>query len=99
MAKKVILERDGMINHLQEDDITSLEGRDPVAGSIEGIKRLNNAGYRVTITPNHSGVARGHYSEDDLTKMHDKRQSSPEALDVRLYDDLPHFVRDTLRGR
>ena len=48
-----------MINHRQEEDITTIEGRDSIGGSIEGIKRLNKAGYRVTITTNHSGVARG----------------------------------------
>lgn len=98
MIKTVILERGGMINHRQEEDITTIEGRDPIAGSIEGIKRLKNAGYRATITSNHSGVEWGHYSEDYLTKMHEKMQNFPEALNVPLYDDLAHFVRDTLRG-
>ena len=176
----VILERDGVISHRQEEDITTVEGWDPIAGSIEAIKRLKKAGYLVTIASNHSGVARGHYSEDDLTKMHEKMQRLlavrgvsvdgifycphgpesncvcrkpkpgllyqisrkfdinlsetslvgdsindiraanianakpvlvrtgdgeytmqhfPEALDVPVYDDLAHFVRDTLRRR
>lgn len=74
MAKMVILERDGVISHRQEEDITTVEGWDPIAGSIEAIKRLKQAGYLVTIASNHSGVARGHYSDDDLTGMHEKMQ-------------------------
>ena len=99
MVKKVILERDGVINHRQEEDITTVEGRDLIAGNIEAIKRLKKAVYRETIASNHSAVAWGHYSEDELAKMHEKMQNFPAALDVPLYDDLAHFVRDTLRGR
>lgn len=180
MAKMVILERDGVINHRQEEDVTTVEGWDPISGSIEAINRLKKAGYLVTIASNHSGVARGHYSEDDLQKMHEKMQRMlsirgasvdgifycphgpesncvcrkpkpgllyqiakefdidlsetsmvgesisdiraarianakpvlvrtgdgeytmqhfPEALDVPVYDDLAHFVRETLRSR
>jgi D-glycero-D-manno-heptose 1,7-bisphosphate phosphatase len=99
LVKMVILERNGVINHRQEEDITSVEDWDPIAGSIESIKRLKKAGYLVTIASNHSGVARAYYSEDDLTKMHKKMQRFPEALDVPVYDDLAHFVGDTLRCR
>lgn len=99
MVKMVILERNGVINHRQEEDITSVQDWDPIAGSIEAIKRLKKAGYPVTIASNHSGVARGQYSGDDLTKMHEKMQHFPQALDVPVYDDLAHFARDTLRHR
>jgi D-glycero-D-manno-heptose 1,7-bisphosphate phosphatase len=180
LAKMVILERDGIINHRQVEDVTTVEGWDPISGSIEAINRLKKAGYLVTIASNHSGVARGHYSEDDLQKMQEKMQRLlsirgasvdgifycphgpesncvcrkpkpgllyqiakefdidlsetsmvgesisdiraakianakpvlvrtgggeytmqhfPEALDVPVYDDLAHFVRETLRRR
>ncbi len=180
MAKMVILERDGVINHRQKEDVTTVEGWDPISGSIEAINRLKKAGYLVVIASNHSGVARGHYSEDDLQEMHEKMQRMlsirgasidgvfycphgpesncvcrkpkagllyqiarefdidlsetsvvgesvsdiraakianarpvlvrtgggeytmqhfPEALDVPVYDDLAHFVRETLRRR
>ncbi len=180
MPKMVILDRDGVINHLMDDDVTTVDGWDPIAGSIEAINRLKKAGYLVTIASNHSGVSRGHYSEADLQKMHDKMQKLlstrgasvdgifycphgpeancicrkpkpgllfqiakkfnidlsqtpmvgdnisdikaarmanakpvlvrtgkgeyvmqhyPEALDVPVYDDLAHFVRETLRRK
>lgn len=180
MPKMVILDRDGVINHMVDDDVTSVAEWEPIAGSIEAISRLKKAGYLVTIASNHSGIARGHYSEVDLKAMHDKlekllatrgasidgifycphgpeancicrkpkpgllfqiarqfqidlsqtplvgdnisdiqaakmanakpvlvrtgkgeyvMQHFPEALDVPVYDDLAHFVRETLRKK
>jgi D-glycero-D-manno-heptose 1,7-bisphosphate phosphatase len=180
LAKMVILDRDGVINHLQEEDITTVEGWDPISGSIEAINRLKKAGYLVTIASNHTGIAQGYYTEEDLQQMHEKMQRMlstrgasvdgifycphgpeancicrkpkpgllyqiakefdielsntamvgddisdiraakianakpvlvrtgkgeytmqhfPEALDVPVYDDLAHFVRETLRQR
>ena len=174
----VILESVGVINHRQEGDDTTVEGWDPISGSIEAINRLKKAGYLVTIASNQSGIARGYYSEGDLKKVHEKMQRMlsirgasvdgifycphgpesncvcrkpkpgllyqiarqfnidlsetplvgdnisdigaarmanarpvlvrtgngeytmqhfPEALDVPVYDDLAHFVRETLR--
>ena len=180
MAKMVILDRDGVINHLLEDDVTTVDGWDPIPGSIEAINRLKKAGYLVTIASNHSGIESGHYSEEELQQMHAKMQrllaargasvdgifycphgprancicrkpkpgllfqiakqfaidlsqtplvgdnitdiqaakmanakpvlvrtgkgeyviqNFPEALDVPVFDDLAHFVRDTLRRK
>ena len=70
----VILDRDGVINHVMEDDATTVDGWDPIAGSIEAISRLKKAGYLVTIASNHSGIARGYYTEEALQQMHDKMQ-------------------------
>ena len=176
----VILDRDGVISHVQEEDTTTVDGWDPISGSIEAISRLKKAGYLVAIASNHTGVARGYYTEQELQEMHDKMQRMlstrgasvdgifyclhgpeancicrkpkpgllyqiakkfeidltqtpmvgdsihdvgaakmanampvlvrtglgeytmqhfPEALDVPVYDDLAHFVRDTLRRK
>jgi len=180
LARMVILDRDGVINHAQEEDVTTVAAWDPISGSIEAINRLKKAGYLVTIASNHIGIARGYYSEEDLRQMHQKMQrllsargasvdgifycphgpeancvcrkpkpgmlfeiarefdielsetplvgddindlraakianvkpvlvrtgkgeytmqNFPEALDVPVYDDLAHFVRETLRRR
>ena len=180
MTKMVILDRDGVINHAADDDVSSLDAWDPIAGSIEAISRLKKAGYLVTIASNQSGIARGLYTESELQAMHEKlqkmlgvrgvsvdgffhcphgpeancicrkpkpgllfqiaqqfainlaetplvgdnisdiqaakmanakpvlvrtgkgeyvMQNFPEALDVPVYDDLAHFVRETLRRK
>jgi D-glycero-D-manno-heptose 1,7-bisphosphate phosphatase len=70
----VILEWDGVISHRQEEDITTVEGWDPISGSIEAINRLKKADYLVTIASNHSGISRGYYSVGDLKKMHEEMQ-------------------------
>jgi D-glycero-D-manno-heptose 1,7-bisphosphate phosphatase len=180
VTKMVILDSSGVINHLQEEDATTVDAWDPIAGSIEAIKRLKKAGYLVAVAANHSGIASGYYSESDLEQMHQKMQrmlsirgasvdgifycphgpeancicrkpkpgllyqiakqfgldlsttpmvgdsisdvqaarmaralpvlvrtgngehtmqNFPDALEVPVYDDLAHFVRDTLRNR
>ena len=75
MAKMVILDRDGVVNHLMEDDVTTVDGWDPISGSIEAISRLKKAGYLVTMASNHTGIARGLYTEAELKAMHDKMQA------------------------
>lgn len=75
MAKMVILDRDGVVNHMLEDDVTTVDGWDPISGSIEAINRLKKAGYLVTMASNHSGIARGLYSEAELEAMHNKMQA------------------------
>jgi D-glycero-D-manno-heptose 1,7-bisphosphate phosphatase len=70
----VILDRDGVISHVQEEDVTTVDAWDPIPGSIEAISRLKKAGYLVTIASNHTGIARGYYSEEDLQQMHQKMQ-------------------------
>ena len=74
MPKMVILDRDGVVNHQADDDVTTVDGWDPIPGSIEAINRLKKAGYLVTIASNHSGIAQGYYSEKDLQQMNDKMQ-------------------------
>jgi len=74
LAKMVILDRDGVVNHLPDDDITTVDGWDPIPGSIEAINRLKKAGYLVTIASNHSGISRGLYSEEELLETHAKMQ-------------------------
>jgi D-glycero-D-manno-heptose 1,7-bisphosphate phosphatase len=74
LARMVILDRDGVISHIQEEGVTTVDAWDPISGSIEAINRLKKADYLVTIASNHSGIARGYYSEEDLQQMHQKMQ-------------------------
>ena len=84
MAKMVILDRDGVINHAAEDDIISVDDWDPISGSIEAISRLKKAGYLVTIASNQSGIARGLYDETTLQAMHAKLNKLLEARGVAI---------------
>lgn len=68
----IILDRDGVINHDSDDYIKSVDEFIPLPGSLEAIARLNQAGYRVAVATNQSGIARGFYDVATLNAMHDK---------------------------
>lgn len=70
--KLIILDRDGVINQDSDEFIKSVDEFIPLAGSLEAIARLNQAGYRVAVATNQSGIARGLYDLATLNAMHDK---------------------------
>lgn len=70
--KIVILDRDGVINFDSPLYIKSPAEWKPIPGSPEAIARLNQAGYRVVVATNQSGVGRGLFDMDTLNAIHDK---------------------------
>jgi len=61
-------------------------------GVPASIAKLNKAGYLVIVITNQSGIARGIFTEDDLTKMHKKMTSEIEKGGGKI-DDIffcPH---------
>lgn len=73
--KLVILDRDGVINYDSQTFIKSADEWKPIPGSLDAIARLNQAGYRVVVATNQSGVGRGLFDMATLNsinkKMHD----------------------------
>jgi D-glycero-D-manno-heptose 1,7-bisphosphate phosphatase len=74
--KLVILDRDGTINHDSDQYIKSLAEWRPIEGSLEGIARLTQAGYRIVVATNQSGIARGLFDTSTLISIHDTLQRS-----------------------
>lgn len=72
--KLVILDRDGTINHDSDAHIKSTAEWRPIAGSIEAIARLTQAGYKVAVATNQSGIARGLFDTGALIAIHDALQ-------------------------
>jgi D-glycero-D-manno-heptose 1,7-bisphosphate phosphatase len=68
----IILDRDGVINHDSDDFIRSAAEWEPIAGSLEAIARLNQAGYRVVVITNQSGIAREFLDAETLALIHNK---------------------------
>ena len=68
----VILDRDGVINQYDGGYICSADDWHPIPGSIEAVARLCNAGHRIAIATNQSGIARGYYPPSELEAMHRK---------------------------
>ncbi len=94
--KLIILDRDGVINQDSDDYIKSTEEFIFLPGSIEAIARLNNAGYRVAVATNQSGIARGYFDLDTLNAMHEKLRSALAAIggQIEMIAFCPHGPDD-----
>ena len=82
--KLVILDRDGTINHDSEHYIKSLDEWRPIKGSLEAIARLTQAGYRVVVATNQSGIARGLFTTRTLFEIHDALQRAAAQAGGRI---------------
>jgi D-glycero-D-manno-heptose 1,7-bisphosphate phosphatase len=72
--KLVILDRDGTINHDSDQYIKSPNEWRPIEGSLDAIARLTQAGYRIVVATNQSGIARGLFDTATLVAIHDTLQ-------------------------
>ena len=82
--KLVILDRDGTINHDSDEYIKSPEEWRPIKGSLEAIGRLTQAGYRVVVATNQSGIARKLFDTRTLFAIHDLLQRSANQAGGRV---------------
>ena len=80
----VVLDRDGTLNL---DDKAIIAGPDdwvPVAGALEAVARLNQAGCRVVIATNQSGLGRGLFDADTMNRVHAKMNKLLAAVGARV---------------
>jgi D-glycero-D-manno-heptose 1,7-bisphosphate phosphatase len=70
-VKLVVLDRDGTINHDSDQYIKSPAEWQPIKGSAEAIARLTQAGWRVVVATNQSGIGRGLFDMATLNAIHD----------------------------
>lgn len=94
--KVVILDRDGVINVDSEAFIKSPDEWVALPGSLEAIARLNQAGYRVAIATNQSGIGRGLFDMNALNAMHLKMHRMAAAVGGRIDAVFfcPHTAED-----
>lgn len=78
--KLIVLDRDGVINEDSDDYIKSPDEFVPIPGSLEAIAKLTQAGWRVVVATNQSGIARGYYDLGTLQQIHDKLHRLLAAL-------------------
>ena len=71
----VILDRDGVINEDSDEFIKSPDEWKPLPGSLEAIAQLTNAGWRVVVATNQSGLSRKLFDIDTLNAIHNKMYS------------------------
>jgi D-glycero-D-manno-heptose 1,7-bisphosphate phosphatase len=82
--KLVILDRDGVINFDSPNYIKSPAEWKAIPGSPEAIARLNQAGYRVVVATNQSGVGRQLFDMDTLNAIHEKMHKTVAAAGGRI---------------
>lgn len=70
--KLAILDRDGVINEDSPAFIKTPAEWKALPGSLEAIARLSQAGWRVVIASNQSGLARGLFDMETLNAIHAK---------------------------
>lgn len=99
--KLIILDRDGVINQDSDDYIKSPDEWIPIPGSLAAIARLNQAGYRVAVATNQSGLARGLFSIDELNAIHNKMYQAvaDEGGEIEALFFCPHGPDDECECR
>ena len=78
--KLIIIARDGVVNEVSGAAIKSAQEWRAIPGSLEAIARLNQAGYQVIITVNHSGVADENPDIDMLNSIHRRMHDELERV-------------------
>ncbi len=82
--KLVVLDRDGTINEDSDDYIKSPAEWKPIPGSLEAIARLTQAGYRVVLATNQSGIGRGLFDTAALNAIHETLQRAAQQAGGRI---------------
>jgi D-glycero-D-manno-heptose 1,7-bisphosphate phosphatase len=66
--RAAFLDRDGVIN-IDRGYVYRKEDFEFVPGTLEGARRLHDAGFLLVVTSNQSGIGRGLYSEGDFATL------------------------------
>jgi len=96
----VFLDRDGVIN-LDSGYVGKIKEFEFLPGVFSALKKIQDAGYRIIIITNQSGIARGFYSKKDfleLTKwMMDEFKKKRITIDQVYF--CPHSPKDRCKCR
>ncbi len=89
MSRVVFLDRDGTLN-TERGFVARPEQLEVLPGAVAAVQRLHEAGHRLVVVTNQSGIARGLYREADLAAVHEQLH---RALGGRIlaYLHCPHL--------
>tara|TARA_Y100000031_G_C8001472_1_gene283821 strand:+ start:74 stop:634 length:561 start_codon:yes stop_codon:yes gene_type:complete len=85
-VKVIFLDRDGVVSQYPGDGkyVASCKEFNFIPGSPEGIKKLNQSGFKLFIISNQSGVAKGLYQAKDLEEIDAKMIKSLKKQEASL---------------
>jgi len=99
----VILDRDGVLNlrPAQAEYVRSWDDWKWLPGAREALALLAASGWRVIVTSNQAGIARGELSEEALQNIHQRMRQEAEAAGGRIdaVYHCPHSWEDGCRCR
>ncbi len=99
--KLVILGRDGILNRYRDDHVKSPDEWEPIAGALEAVARLNQAGWHAVIATNQAGIGRGMIDMTSVNAVHTHMNQRAQAEGAR-FDAVffcPHTPEDACECR
>jgi D-glycero-D-manno-heptose 1,7-bisphosphate phosphatase len=99
LRKAALLDRDGVINQ-DKAYVHRWEDFEFVPGAIEGMKKLQDAGYALVIVTNQSGLARGYYTEKQYQALtnHLKQHLLEQGVKIDGVYHCPHHPKGSVHG-
>ncbi|GAA4085016.1 HAD family hydrolase [Mucilaginibacter panaciglaebae] len=96
--KAVFLDRDGVLNREMGDYVCRVEDFF-ILDNFEALKTLQDKGYLLLVATNQGGLAKGWYTEDELSKMHKMLKDTYHEHGVEITDFFycphhPNFTGD-----
>jgi len=99
--KIIFLDRDGVINQDSDKFVKNIDEFNLIPGSVDAIANLSQAGFKVVVCTNQSGLGRGLFTMEDLNEMHEWLHQSVEqaggTIDVIMF--CPHTPEDNCACR
>ena len=92
MNKAVFLDRDGTIN-IDKNYVYKIEDWQFIDGAIEGLRILQDLGYKLIVITNQSGIARGYYTQEQAKKIFDymKNELKKDGIIIEEIYYCPHL--------
>ena len=94
-SRAVFLDRDGTITE-DPSFVGTVEQATVIPGAVAALKELQDAGYRLFVVTNQSGVGRGYFSRDAVEAIHAQLNNYLAAAGARFdrYYVCPHRPED-----